>query len=287
MGNNNNWPLRSLCTFGIGIIVFIFLTFILFTKPLYALLNPSAVYCKALGYTFTTESTSQGMQSKCILADGQSVDAWDFFLGRVAQDMSICARKGYEMVTLSNNKKCIKYMVDECAFCILPDGSREEISNLMKLSFRENYSTCPGDCPSGSWDAYCDMVKDGIVDPDCDEFEDPDEMLLASTIITPQSLDCESEGKWIKAHMIMPAGITEGQVDTQMPAVIENFGIPSEAITVFISEEGQVQADVSFSRDTICAFLGPIDESSIELKVSAKLTNSEFVFGNDIIKLIK
>ena len=38
----------------------------------------------------------------------------------------------------------------------------------------ENYKSCPGDCPSGSSDKYCDGLDDGICDPDCYEWEDPD-----------------------------------------------------------------------------------------------------------------
>jgi len=33
--------------------------------------------------------------------------------------------------------------------------------------FRENYANCPDDCPSGREDGYCDRVKDGKCDPDC------------------------------------------------------------------------------------------------------------------------
>ncbi|MEM3370531.1 MAG: hypothetical protein QXW00_00320 [Candidatus Woesearchaeota archaeon] len=38
----------------------------------------------------------------------------------------------------------------------------------------ETYLSCPQDCKSGSRDGYCDMVKDGICDPDCAPNKDPD-----------------------------------------------------------------------------------------------------------------
>ncbi|MEA3254715.1 MAG: hypothetical protein U9Q22_02650 [Candidatus Altiarchaeota archaeon] len=38
----------------------------------------------------------------------------------------------------------------------------------------ENYPNCPGDCPSGSSDGYCDMIEDGVCDPDCAEEFDVD-----------------------------------------------------------------------------------------------------------------
>ncbi len=38
----------------------------------------------------------------------------------------------------------------------------------------ESYRNCPQDCPSGSSDYYCDGLKDGICDPDCQTEEDWD-----------------------------------------------------------------------------------------------------------------
>jgi putative hemolysin len=279
-----------------GLVVFIFVPLILAPAPLYALRNPATVYCKALGYNYISESTPGGIRGFCILEDGQVVGDWDFFLGKVAQEQSYCARMGYDIITLSHNKKCIKYMTDECAFCILPDGSKEEVSNLMGLSFQEttcgdatcgmpeNHSTCPDDCPSGGWDAYCDEVKDGIIDPDCDKFVDPDEMLIVSTKITPQALNCASKDSWIKAHMILPADIPANQVDKETPAVIENFAIPSETLKVSPNDAGELQVDASFSRDALCSALESLGGDSIELNVSARLINGEYVFGLDTIK---
>lgn len=42
-------------------------------------------------------------------------------------------------------------------------------------SGRENFLSCPEDCPPGSQDGYCDMIRDTRIDPDCYEGEDPDE----------------------------------------------------------------------------------------------------------------
>jgi len=43
-----------------------------------------------------------------------------------------------------------------------------------QVRYGENYPTCPADCPSGSTDEYCDGVKDGKYDTDCDVIQDPD-----------------------------------------------------------------------------------------------------------------
>ena len=49
--------------------------------PAAAMKDPSAVYCEALGYDFTTLATEEGEQGLCTLPDGR-VDAWQFLQGK-------------------------------------------------------------------------------------------------------------------------------------------------------------------------------------------------------------
>ncbi|MEM7828160.1 MAG: DUF333 domain-containing protein [Candidatus Aenigmatarchaeota archaeon] len=152
-----------------------FIALILITLKSHALLNPASVYCNALGYEYVREKSPAGDFAMCRLPDGQTVDGWKFLSGEVAQEFSYCSINGYGIKT-----------VESMAFCVLPDGREVEVTELMGLSFEEtrcgdgscgipeNHSTCPQDCPSGGWDGYCDKVKDGKVDPDCTEGEDPD-----------------------------------------------------------------------------------------------------------------
>jgi hypothetical protein len=46
----------------------------------------------------------------------------------------------------------------------------------------ENYHTNPVDCPSGSSDGYCDLIEEGICDPDCLEGADPDCIICGNNI---------------------------------------------------------------------------------------------------------
>jgi hypothetical protein len=48
----------------------------------------------------------------------------------------------------------------------------------------ENYFTCPEDCPSGSADGVCDLMKDGRCDPDCANNTDTDCLISTTTTIT-------------------------------------------------------------------------------------------------------
>jgi putative hemolysin len=154
-------------------IILIQLLLLIYPSLSEAILNPATVYCNALGYTYVTGGI-------CQLPDGQQVSAQDFVAGKVAQNWSYCAQNGYEVKHIETSE------CKNCCVCVLQDGREVEVTKLMGLSLQEtkcgdgtcgipeNYATCPADCPSGGWDGYCDGVKDGKIDPDCVEGEDPD-----------------------------------------------------------------------------------------------------------------
>ncbi len=164
----------------------LFFGFFLFKNSAFSLLNPSAVYCRALGYEYLIENTPKGQRGLCKLPNGKVVSAWQFLRGEVAQDFSFCKKQGYDIKTVQDPQKCASVFSSKCAVCVLEDGKEVEVTKLMNLSFYEstcgdkvcsdpeNYKTCPKDCPSGSADGYCDGIKDGICDPDCQKEADPD-----------------------------------------------------------------------------------------------------------------
>ena len=110
--------------------------YILTLTSVYAMRNPAAVYCKALGYKYVIEKTEKGDWGVCILDDGKIVDAWKFFLGEEMKEKSYCARNGYELKIIKSDK-CKKYGLNRCAACIV-NGSEIEIGELMNLDFKEN-----------------------------------------------------------------------------------------------------------------------------------------------------
>lgn len=147
-----------------------------------ALTNPSAVYCTELGYEYITINTETGVRGLCVLPNNQIVNAWWFLEGKVAQEYSYCKKEGYEIKTVVDSETCKKIFTEECAVCILEDGTEVEVAELMNLSFAEtvcgddfcaavmeNFKNCPEDCPSGEGDGYCDGAADGKCDPDCVE----------------------------------------------------------------------------------------------------------------------
>jgi putative hemolysin len=126
--------------------------------PALALRDPAAVYCEALGYNYTIESTGEGQRGFCQLPNDQTVDAGEFLQGKVAQEYSYCQQMGYEIRTLTDSEKCSSIYTDECAVCVLEDGMEAEVTELMGLTFwtgvcgdgvcgyPEDSETCPEDC---------------------------------------------------------------------------------------------------------------------------------------------
>jgi chitodextrinase/C1A family cysteine protease len=60
--------------------------------------NPAAVYCQFMGYSYTIQVDQKGNQvGMCTLPNGQKVNAWDFYKGKVAREYSYAAKKGYSI----------------------------------------------------------------------------------------------------------------------------------------------------------------------------------------------
>ncbi len=151
----------------------------------FSMKNPAYIYCTSLGYKYEVNHTIYGDQGLCVLPNGEKVDAWAFLTGRVAQNYSYCALRGYKMITIHDDS-CYRLFTDTCAACIDENDDPVEVTELMNLSFDEsvcgdsicdtfeNYKKCSKDCPSGVYDGYCDEVKDGKCDPDCPAKRDVD-----------------------------------------------------------------------------------------------------------------
>lgn len=160
-------------------ILMLVLMSVLFVPVSFAMLNPATVYCKAMGYNFTSSETPEGHLDQCVLPDSSVVDAWSFLRGEIGKEYSYCIQNGYGIKIGSDYEECGAISSNKCSLCVLPDGSEIEVTTLMNLSFREglcgdfrcvlgeNYINCPTDCPSGSVDLYCDGILDGICDEDC------------------------------------------------------------------------------------------------------------------------
>lgn len=144
-------------------IVIIVISCLLFSMQAFSLNNPAAVYCTAMGYTYTTEKNEYGVAGICVFPDGKKADAWGFLLGSTSIEKNYCTQKGLKQkkaVSKSNIQKCEKFGTKTCLICVTEDGREEEVTEIMGLNFNETTcgdgvcgipetsKTCPQDCPS-------------------------------------------------------------------------------------------------------------------------------------------
>jgi len=90
-----------------------------------ALANPAAVYCEEMnnefgGYDYQINTDENGNQyGVCIPSNGDEYEEWAFLKGKVGEDDSYCAKKGYGIKTINENG-------NEYAVCIVPKSGEIE-----------------------------------------------------------------------------------------------------------------------------------------------------------------
>ncbi|MBI9069514.1 MAG: DUF333 domain-containing protein [Salinivirgaceae bacterium] len=98
------------------IIFFSFLIILTVKLSAQTYINPAATYCVKLGYEYKTELDNNGnMIGYCLLPNGEIVNAWDFYWGKVGEEFSYCRRKGYDIVNKSIERD--GYVIS-CPYCV-------------------------------------------------------------------------------------------------------------------------------------------------------------------------
>lgn len=126
------------------------------------------------------------------------------------------------------------------------------------------------------------VVNDGIED------SEPDEAIItvlptieANLKFTPQSLNCKSNGNWIKVHIILPQEFLPEDVNTNIPAIVFSLGTEAEYMNVFINDEGLVEIEAAFDRSAFCEALA--DNGSVEIEVVGSFDTGQYFYGSDAI----
>jgi len=97
---------------------------------------------------------------------------------------------------------------------------------------------------------------------------------------TPRMLNPKSKGKWIKAHLVLPAGFTAEDVNTNSPAkIVEPFTAESVYMDVF--EDGLVKIMAAFDRADFCSN----GSAHRDIVVIAQLTTGQYFYGTDRIRI--
>ncbi|MHC4088247.1 MAG: lectin like domain-containing protein [Planctomycetota bacterium] len=106
----------------------------------------------------------------------------------------------------------------------------------------------------------------------------------AAMKFTPSALNLNNQGKWLKAHLVLPEGFSPNDVDTNTPAVIAPLGIESDHMNVFINEDDLVEIEATFSRSNFCGSATSDDDT--EVIVIGLLKSGQNFYGTDTIKII-
>ncbi|MFZ2070900.1 MAG: C1 family peptidase [Halobacteriota archaeon] len=92
--------------------------------------NPAAVYCMDMGYEYKIEKGEKGERGICVMPDKAECDAWAFYRGECGREFSYCAKKGW-LIASKGKKDCF---ATNSTTCVLPDGTRKTVSELLNLS---------------------------------------------------------------------------------------------------------------------------------------------------------
>lgn len=114
--------------------------------------------------------------------------------------------------------------------------------------------------------------------------ETADEVEVAMKL-TPQMLNCGSEGNWVKAHFLLPEGYLPEDVDINSPATAEPVGVESEYIKVYDNCSNCYEVVAVFDREAFCEALGEVDKNQLEVTITGVFTSGERFVGTDTISL--
>ncbi len=100
--------------------------------------------------------------------------------------------------------------------------------------------------------------------------------------MTPVSLNCRSEGNWVKAHINLPEGFTVADVDPDRPAVLHSFGFQSATLYVFVNKNKLVEIEAAFERQAVCSLAGDWPQA---LTVAGFLADGNIFLGTSAVRI--
>ncbi len=88
------------------LLIQILLIFLITPVMVLGLKNPSAEYCKELGYGYNIEKNELGERGYCLMP-GEVCEEWNFFKGKCGKEYSYCSLNGYETVENESGAICV------------------------------------------------------------------------------------------------------------------------------------------------------------------------------------
>ncbi|MHC4418394.1 MAG: hypothetical protein ACYSU6_07380, partial [Planctomycetota bacterium] len=103
--------------------------------------------------------------------------------------------------------------------------------------------------------------------------------------LTPQMLNCDSKGNWVKAHVVLPEDIYPEDIDVNTPAIAEPMGVESEFIEVNEYSDGSFDVQIYFERQGFCEALSESEDGLLEVTITGSFIDGRKFQGSDTIKL--
>ncbi|MHC4529038.1 MAG: choice-of-anchor Q domain-containing protein [Planctomycetota bacterium] len=126
-------------------------------------------------------------------------------------------------------------------------------------------------------------VLGGRVDMGADEF-----VIEVAMTFTPKAFNPCSQGKWVKAHLVLPEEFALDDLDSNTPATLRLLGtqIESEQMNVFVNQEGAVEVEAAFDRAALCEAANNSASDLLTIGVEGLLTSGRPFYGTDAIRII-
>lgn len=99
---------------------------------------------------------------------------------------------------------------------------------------------------------------------------------------TPEMLNCESKGKWVKAHLTLPEGFVVEDVDAETAIVLSGYGLESVYVDVILNDEEKVDVKAAFDREEFCSTVEDFEE---DLTVIGFFADGNIFYGADVIEV--
>jgi len=100
----------------------------------------------------------------------------------------------------------------------------------------------------------------------------------------PKTVNCNSKGNWVKAHITLPDEFLPEDVDVNTPAWAEPIDLESEYIKVLGSHKGPVKLEIAFDRQAFCDAI--TEPGQLEVTIIGSLTTGQNFYATDSIKII-
>lgn len=131
-------------------LIILILSFSFVINEVVAISDPSAIYCREMGYKhiinhtekgdiglcvfsddiYEYKETESGLQDRILIKEGVKCNSWDFFEGKCGKEYSYCIKNGYDIGTESSEKSLFS---KEYAVCI-PTNTKEGTNDIGEKS---------------------------------------------------------------------------------------------------------------------------------------------------------